>query len=38
MNLREVGSEGMGWIQLVQDIVQWRGFINTVINLRLPHK
>jgi hypothetical protein len=35
-DLREIGIEGANWIQLAQDRVQWRAFVNTVINLRVP--
>jgi hypothetical protein len=34
MYLREIGIDGANWIQL--DRVQWRAFVNTVINLRVP--
>jgi hypothetical protein len=36
MDLREIGIDGANWIQLVEDRVQWRAFVNTVINLRVP--
>jgi len=36
MDLREVGIDGANWIQLTQDSVQWRAFVNTVMNLRVP--
>jgi hypothetical protein len=36
MDLREVGIDGANWIQLSQDRVQWRAFVNTVVNLRVP--
>jgi hypothetical protein len=36
MNLREIGIGGANWIQLAQDRVQWRTFVNTVMNLRVP--
>jgi hypothetical protein len=32
MDLREMGIDGASWIQLAQDRVQWRAFVNTVIN------
>jgi hypothetical protein len=34
--LREIGINGANWIQLAQDRVQWRAFVNTVMNLRVP--
>jgi hypothetical protein len=37
MDLREIGIDRANWIQLAQDRVQWRAFVNTVINLRF-HK
>jgi hypothetical protein len=36
MDLRETGIDGANWIQLPQDRVQWRAFVNTVMNLRVP--
>jgi hypothetical protein len=36
MNLRGIGINGVNWIQLAQDRVQWRTFVNTVMNLRVP--
>jgi hypothetical protein len=34
--LREIRVDGTNWIQLAQDRVQWRAFVNTVMNLRVP--
>jgi hypothetical protein len=36
LDLREIGIDGANWIQLAQDRVQWRAFVNTVMNLRVP--
>jgi hypothetical protein len=36
MDLREIGIDGANWIRLAQDTVQWRAFVNTVMNLRVP--
>jgi hypothetical protein len=36
MDLREIGIDGENWIRLAQDSVQWRAFVNTVMNLRVP--
>jgi hypothetical protein len=35
MDLREIGMDGANWIRLAQDRVQWRAFVNTVMNLRV---
>jgi hypothetical protein len=35
MDLRETGIDGANWIGLAQDRIQWRVFVNTVINLRV---
>jgi hypothetical protein len=34
MDLREIGWDGMDWIDLAQDRDQWRALANTVMNLR----
>jgi hypothetical protein len=36
LDLREIGINGANWIQLAQDRVQWRAFVNTAMNLRVP--
>jgi hypothetical protein len=36
MDLREIGIGGVNQIRLAQDKVQWRAFVNTVMNLRVP--
>jgi hypothetical protein len=34
--LREVGWDGVDWIDMAQDREQWRAFVNTVLKLRVP--
>jgi hypothetical protein len=36
MDLRETGIDGLNWIRLAQDMVQWRAFVSMVMNLRVP--
>jgi hypothetical protein len=36
MDLREMGWDGMNWIDLAQDRDQWRALVNKVMNLRVP--
>jgi hypothetical protein len=36
IDFREIGWDGMDWIDLVQNMDQWRAFVNTVMNLRVP--
>jgi hypothetical protein len=36
IDLREIGWDGVDWIDLAQDRDQWRALVNTVINLRVP--
>jgi hypothetical protein len=33
MDLREIGWDGMDWIDLAQDRNQWRALVNTILNL-----
>jgi hypothetical protein len=36
MDLREIGWDGMDWIDMAQDRRdQWRALVNTVMNLRV---
>jgi hypothetical protein len=35
-NLREIGWDGMDWIDLAQDRDQWRALLNMVMNLWVP--
>jgi hypothetical protein len=34
--LREIGWDGMDWIDLAQDTDQWRTFVKAVMNLLVP--
>jgi hypothetical protein len=36
LDLREIGWDGMDWIDLAQDSYQWRALVNTVMNIRVP--
>jgi hypothetical protein len=36
LDLREIGCDGMNWIDLAQDMDQWRALVNTVLSLRVP--
>jgi hypothetical protein len=36
MDLRETGIDVAIWVQLAQDRVQWRDFVNTVMNIWVP--
>jgi hypothetical protein len=36
IDLREIGWNGMDWIDLAQDRDQWRALVETVMNLRVP--
>jgi hypothetical protein len=33
MDLREIGWDGVDWVDLAQDRDQWRALVNTVMNL-----
>jgi hypothetical protein len=37
MDLREIRIDGVNWIWLAQDRIQWQAFVNMVMNLGL-HK
>jgi hypothetical protein len=36
MNLREIGWDGMNWINLAQDREQWKALVNAVMSLQVP--
>jgi hypothetical protein len=36
MDVREIGWDGVDWIELAQDKDQWRDLVNTVMNFRVP--
>jgi hypothetical protein len=36
IDLREIGWDGMAWIDLAQDRDQWRTLVNTAMNLLVP--
>jgi hypothetical protein len=36
IDLREIGWDGMNWIDLAQYRHQWRVLVNTAMNLRVP--
>jgi hypothetical protein len=35
MDLREIGWDGVNWIDMAQDRDQWSALMNTVLNLRV---
>jgi hypothetical protein len=35
MDLREIGLDGIDWIDLAHDRDQWRALVNTVMDLRV---
>jgi hypothetical protein len=35
MDLREIGWDGVDWIDLAQDRDRWRAIVKTVMNLRV---
>jgi hypothetical protein len=36
MDIREIGWGGVDWMDMAQDMDQWRALVNTVLNLRVP--
>jgi hypothetical protein len=38
MDLRETGIDGVNWIWLALDRVQWRTSVSTAMNLRVPYR
>jgi hypothetical protein len=36
MDLREIGWNGVDWMDMAQDSDQWMALVNTVLNLRVP--
>jgi hypothetical protein len=36
MDLREIGWDGVDWMDMAQDRNQWRALVNMVLNLRVP--
>jgi hypothetical protein len=36
MDLRELGWDGVEWMDIAQDRDQWRALVNTVLNLLVP--
>jgi hypothetical protein len=36
IDLREIGIDGANWIRLTQDRVQWRAFMNMVMDIPVP--
>jgi hypothetical protein len=36
IDVREIGWDGMDWIDMAQDRDQWRALVNMVMNLRVP--
>jgi hypothetical protein len=36
MDFREIGWDGVDWMDMPEDRDQWRALVNTVLNLRVP--
>jgi hypothetical protein len=35
IDFREIGWDGMGWINQAQDTDHWRTLVNTIMNIRV---
>jgi hypothetical protein len=35
MDVREIGWDGVDWVDMGQDRNQWRTLVNTILNLRV---
>jgi hypothetical protein len=36
IDLRNIGWDGVDWIDMAQNGDQWRALVNTVLNMRVP--
>jgi hypothetical protein len=36
IEIREIGCDGMDWVDVAHDRDHWRALVNTVMNLRVP--
>jgi hypothetical protein len=36
LDLKEIGIDGVNWIQMAQNRVQWLAFVHTMMKLRVP--
>jgi hypothetical protein len=36
MDFRNIEWDGVDWIDVAEDRDQWRAFVNTILNLRVP--
>jgi hypothetical protein len=36
IDLKEIGWDGVDWIDMAQERDQWRALVNTLLNLRVP--
>jgi hypothetical protein len=36
IDLREIAWDGVDWIDMAQEMDQWRPLVNTILNLRVP--
>jgi hypothetical protein len=36
MVLREAAYEGVNWMEIAQDIIEYRAFVSTIMNFHVP--